>query len=186
MRGIRMARAVPCLLASKSLHQGKQVPKGNPVKFIAAFLCCVAMTSHASNFADFAAMNESGITSTQTAGVTRTDVAAFFLLVPTTPGLTYVITVLPAPGTPTIERYAFISNGSFDVAEASGYIPQFVLKVGNGKGELAPGMAHQLGVGNIDSTDNYSCNAAECDMTVRIELYQEGMTTPLVQRHRAN
>jgi hypothetical protein len=61
-----------------------------------------------------------------------------------------------------------------------------VLKVGNGRDELAPGTAHQLGVGNIDSTNNYSCNAAACDMTVRIELYQEGMATPLVPRHRAN
>ncbi len=157
------------------------------MKLIAALLLCVAVSSQATNFADVAAMNESGVTTTQTAGVTRTDVAVFYLMVPTTPGQTYVITVLPAPGTPTIERYGFISNGTFDVAHASGYVPQFVLTVGTGAGQLAPGTVHQIGVDNIDSSGNYSCNAAECDMTVRIELNREGkMATPLLARHRAN
>jgi lactate dehydrogenase-like 2-hydroxyacid dehydrogenase len=55
--------------------------KGTVMKLIIAILLlCIAATSRASNFADFAAMNESGITTTQTAGVTRTDVAAFFPL----------------------------------------------------------------------------------------------------------
>jgi hypothetical protein len=60
-----------CLLAFESLHQGKHVPKGvvvKLVKLIAASLLCVAMTSQASNFAGLAAMNESGVTTTQTAG----------------------------------------------------------------------------------------------------------------------
>ena len=179
-----------CLLAFESLHQGKHLPKGvvvKLVKFIAASLLCVAMTSQASNFAGLATMNESGVTTTQTAGITRTDVAVFYLLVPTEPGQTYVFTIIPAPGTPTIERYAFISNGSVDIAEASGYVPQFVLTVGSGPGQLTPGTAYQLGVGNIDSTDNYSCNAAQCDFAVRIELYQGGnMNAPLLPRHRAN
>ena len=142
------------------------------MKLIAALLLCVAMTSQATNFAGVAAMNESGITTTQTAGITGTDIAVFYIPVPTTPGQTYVITVVPAPGTPTIERYAFISDGTFDIAHASGYVPQFVLTVGTGAGQLAPGTVHQLWVDSTDSSGNFSCNAAECDMTVRIELYQ--------------
>ena len=157
------------------------------VKLIAASLLGVAMTSQAANFAGLATMNESGVTTTQTANITRADVAVFYLLVPTEPGQTYVFTIIPAPGTPTVERYAFISDGTSDVAEASGYIPQFVLTVGTGAGQLAPGKAYQLGVGNIDSGGNYSCNAAECDMAVRIELYQGGkMDAPLLPRHRTN
>ena len=157
------------------------------MKLIAALLLCVAMTCQAANFAGLATMNESGVTTTQTAGITRADIAVFYLLVPSEPGQTYVFTIVPAPGTPTIERYAFISDGTFDIGEASGYVPQFVLTVGTGAGQLAPGAAYQLGVGNFDSRGNDSCNAAECDMAVRIELYERGkMEAPLLPRHRAN
>ena len=133
-------------------------------------------------------MNESGVTTTQTAGITGTDVAVFYLYrYRPTPGQTYVITVVPAPGTPTIERYAFISDGTFDIAHASGFVPQFVLTVGTGAGQLAPDVVHQLGVDSTDSNGNFSCNAAECDLAVRIELYQGGkMEAPLLPRHRAN
>ena len=182
-----MACPLECLLAFESLHQGKQVPKGDVVKLIATLLFCVAMTTQATNFAGLATMNESGVTTTQTAGITLTDIAVFYLLVPTEPGQTYVFTIVPAPGTPTIERYAFVSDGTFDIAEASGYVPQFVLTVGTGAGQLAPGTVYQLGVGSFDSRGNDTCNAAECDMAVRIELYQGGkMAAPLLPRHRAN
>jgi hypothetical protein len=184
-----MAGHAACLL--RSCHDfepsGKQLPKGDVVKLIAALLLCVAMTSHATNFSGMAAMNESGVTTTQTAGITGTDIAMFYFPVPETPGQTYVITIVPAPGTPTIERYAFISDGTFDLAHARGFVPQFVLTVGTGAGELAPGAVHELWVDSTDSNGNFSCNAAECDMTVRIELYQAGkMQAPLLPRHRAN
>lgn len=157
------------------------------MKFFATLLLCVAMTGHAANFAGVAAMNESGVTTAQTAGITGTDVAVFYIPVPPTPGQTYVITVVPAPGTPTIERYAFISDGTFDIAHASGFVPQFLLTVGTGAGQLAPDVVHQLWVDSTDSNGNFSCNAAECDLAVRIELYQGGkMQAPLLPRHRAN
>ena len=157
------------------------------MKLFATLLLCVAMTGHAANFAGVAAMNESGITTAQTAGITGTDVAVFYIPVPPTPGQTYVITVVPAPGTPTIERYAFISDGTFDIAHASGFVPQFILTVGTGAGQLAPDVVHQLWVDSTDSNGNFSCNAAECDLAVRIELYQGGkMAAPLLPRHRAN
>jgi len=160
------------------------------VKLVAASLLslfCLAMTSQAENFAGVAAMNESGVTTAQTAGITGSDVAVFYFAVPRTPGLTYVITVVPAPGTPTIERYAFISDGAMDIAHASGFVPQFVMTVGTGAGQLAPDTVHELWVDNTDSNSNFSCNAAQCDMAVRIELSKGGTkSAPLLPRHRGN
>ena len=140
------------------------------MKHFASLLFCIATAVHATNFAGNAAMNSSGLSTVQTAGITGTDMAVFYFVAPDTPGQTYLISVTAAPKTPTIQRSAFISDGTYDIASANGYSPQFLLEVGGKAGQLQPGGVYELWIDNIDSTYNFSCHAALCDLSVLIEM----------------
>jgi hypothetical protein len=142
------------------------------VKHFAPLLFCIATAVHATNFSGTAAMNGSGLSTVQTAGITGTDMAVFFFVAPNTPGQTYLISVTAAPKTPTIQRSAFVSDGTYDIAYANGYSPQFLLQVGDKAGQLQPGGVYELWIDNIDSTYNFSCHAALCDLSLLIESVQ--------------
>ena len=142
------------------------------MKLFAALLFCIATTVQATNFAGTAAMNGSGFSTVQTAGITGTDLAVFFFTIPDTPGQQYLITVSAARKTPTIQRYAFLSDGTYDIAYASGYSPQILLVVGGGAGQVQPGVTYALWVDNIDATSNFTCHAALCDVSLLIETVQ--------------